>query len=91
MVNKKELGDYIAANHGLTKSVALEVVSDLFSCIAASLQGGGEVNIKGFGKFVTKNKAARTGRNPATGASVEIAAKVAVSFKPSAELKNELN
>lgn len=90
MVNKKELADYIAANNGLSKKTSLIVIDDILNYISASLQAGDVVNFKDFGKFSSKTKLARVGRNPKTGLAVNIAAKVAVSFKPSSALKKQI-
>jgi DNA-binding protein HU-beta len=90
-INKKELAVYVAANNGLSKKTSEKIIDDIFEFIAASLAEGDEVNIKDFGKFQSRSKAARTGRNPSTGAAVEIAAKNAPGFKPSNALKAKLN
>lgn len=90
-INKKELAVYVAANNGLSKKSSEKIIDDIFEYIAASLAEGNEVNIKDFGKFQSRSKAARTGRNPSTGQPVEIAAKNAPGFKPSNALKAQLN
>lgn len=90
-LTKKELGEYIASNHNFPKGVGHNIVDDLFKVIANELNNGGEVAIHGFGKFVTSKRSAREGRNPATGAPVQIEAKTMVKFKPSANLKEQVN
>ena len=91
VVNKSEIAGYVAANNGLSKKAAEAVVNDVFQYIADSSNHGLEVNIKDFGKFVVKMKAARLGRNPKTGDAVNIAAKTAVSFKPAKAYKDLVN
>ena len=90
-LSKKELIEFVAANHDLTKTQAEHIVSDVFARIESELEEGGEVSINGFGKFSVKQSAARTGRNPSTGAPLEIAAKKSVKFAASKTLKDTLN
>lgn len=83
-MNKSELTEALAANTGLPKSTAANVVAALFDgdgIIAATLKGGNEVNITGFGSFKVHTRAARQGINPATKAKIQIAAKNALKFK----------
>jgi nucleoid DNA-binding protein len=91
VINKKELASYVAANNGISKKSSEKIIDDAFQFIADSMRRGEEVNIKEFGKFISRRKEARICRNPATGAKVEIGAKNAPSFKPSLSLKALLN
>lgn len=93
-MNKSELIDAVASNAGLSKAQAGKVVDGLFgadSIIAGELKGGGKVQITGFGTFQARQRAARTGRDPRTGAAVEIKAATVPSFKAGQALKNALN
>lgn len=76
-------------------STSKKEVGQILDAIAATIQDGlddhGEVTIPGLGKFVAKERPARTGRNPKTGDPVEIPASVAVTFKPAKALKDYLN
>lgn len=88
VVTKKTLADDIAAQQGLTKKAAAEIVNYVFEESAKTLKKGGVVDINGFGKFSVKKRAARTGINPRTKEKIKIkAAKVPV-FKASKTLKD---
>ena len=67
------------------------VVSALFDEITAQLAGGGRVELRGFGAFSTRQRDARTGRNPRTGEQVEVDAKKVPYFKPGKEMRERLN
>lgn len=86
-VNKKALVDAIAAKTGSTKKDTTVLVDAVFSTIAEELSKGNTVDVAGFGKFVVNERAARTGRNPFTGETMEIAASKAPAFKASKALK----
>lgn len=66
------------------------IVSAMFSGIVRTLVSGGKVEIRGFGSFRTRQRRARQGRNPKTGASVDVPPKTIAYFKPSRELKAAL-
>jgi DNA-binding protein HU-beta len=74
-----------------TKKGLKEAVEAVFTTIEETLKSGEDVAINGFGKFKIKDRPARQGRNPATGASVEIAASRKVSFTPSKTMKDGMN
>jgi integration host factor subunit alpha len=76
---------------GFSKKEAADVVETVFDAIKETLERGEMVKISGFGNFVTRDKAARTGRNPQTGEEIEIAARRVLTFKPSQVLKDALN
>ncbi len=90
-MNTSDLIDKIAADAGLTKVAAKGVVDGVFKAIADASAKGEEVNLPGFGKFKVKESAAREGRNPSTGATVQIAASKKVSFTPAKALKDRVN
>ena len=82
-MNKAELIDAVAAKSGLTKSATTEVVNALLDTLKDALVQGHAVQLMGFGNFEVTERAAREGRNPATGAPLTIAAKKGIKFKPS--------
>ena len=67
------------------------VVETIFDSIIAALQGDDKIEIRGFGSFRTRQRRGRTGRNPKTGAKVEVPPKKIPFFKPSKELKDFVN
>jgi len=82
-MNKAELIDAVAAKSGLTKIATAEVVNALLDTVKDALVQGHAVQLMGFGNFEVTERAAREGRNPATGAPLTIAAKKGIKFKPS--------
>lgn len=90
-MNTTDLIEKLAADHGLTKVAAKSIVDGLLKAIADAAAAGEEVNLPGFGKFAVKAVPARTGRNPATGAAIEIAASKKVAFSPAKALKDKVN
>jgi integration host factor subunit beta len=75
----------------LTQREVEGVVSALFDSITEQLAGGGRVELRGFGAFSTRQRDARVGRNPRTGASVDVDAKRVPYFKPGKEMRERLN
>ena len=67
------------------------IVETIFESIVKSLRRGDKIEIRGFGSFRTRQRGPRTGRNPKTGARVEVPAKKIPYFKPSKELKDLVN
>ena len=67
------------------------IVDTIFQNIVKALQGGDKIEIRGFGSFRTRQRNARIGRNPKTGARVDVPAKKIPFFKPSKELKDLVN
>ena len=90
-MTKKDIAAKIAEKFDTTKTHAEECVNCVFECITDGLVKGEEISIAGFGKFVTVERAARTGRNPRTGESIKIAASTAAKFKVSKTLKDKIN
>jgi len=90
-MNKNDLIEAVAERTGLAKSDAARAVEALLGTITEALQRGETVAVSGFGSFVTKVRAARTGRNPRTGEPVAIPASRAPAFKAGKALKDALN
>jgi DNA-binding protein HU-beta len=90
-MTKNELAGKVADSAGLGVGQARDAVEATFEAIAAELSNGGEVAVAGFGKFSVSKRAARTGRNPATGATIQIAASNAPKFSAASALKKQLN
>ena len=90
-MTKNELASKVADSAGLGVGQAKNAVDAVFDAIAAQLRSGGEVSVAGFGKFSVSHRAARSGRNPATGATIQIAASKAAKFSAASALKKELN
>lgn len=78
-------------NPNFTDDQLGESIEAIFNVVSDALTEGKRVEIRGFGAFSVKEKAARTGRNPRTGEPVEIAAKNTVHFKPGKDLKQAVN
>jgi nucleoid DNA-binding protein len=74
-----------------TKKQAQEVVDNIFSTITKALKKNESVQIAGFGSFKTAKRDARTGRNPQTGAEIQIAARTVPKFVPGKALKDAVN
>ncbi|PLR21921.1 integration host factor [Caulobacter zeae] len=90
-MNTADIAEALAADDKITKTQAKSLVDGVFKAIAEAATKGEEVSIPGFGKFKIQDKPARTGRNPATGAAVEIAASKKVAFTPAKQLKDAVN
>lgn len=90
-MTKAELTESVASKVDLPRATAERAVNMLFDDIVAALKRGDKVNISGFGTFAVAERKARTGRNPKTGETIEIAASKAPKFKPGKTLKDALN
>jgi DNA-binding protein HU-beta len=90
-MTKNELAGKVAESAGIGVGQARSAVDAVFDAIAAQLAAGGEVSVAGFGKFGVSHRAARSGRNPATGATIHIAASKAAKFSAASALKKHLN
>jgi DNA-binding protein HU-beta len=91
-VNTADLVDSLAAHdEKLTKTQAKALVDALLGALKDAAVRGEEVSLPGFGKFKVQAKPARTGRNPTTGAAIEIAASKKVVFQPAKALKDAVN
>ena len=80
----------VSAETGMSKKETKALVQFIFAVLTENLSRGDEVNIPGFGKFRVKETAARQGRNPKTGETIDIPAKKAVKFLPAKQLKDEV-
>ena len=80
-MNKAQLTDAVAAATDSSKAEAGRAVEATLSAIGSALAGGDSVSLVGFGTFNVRHRAARMGRNPQTGASIQIAASKSVGFK----------
>lgn len=89
-MTKVELIHTLATQADLSKAQAERVLQALVSITTAELKNGNEALLPGIGKLRVTDRAARTGRNPQTGASVEIPASKAVKFKATSSLKDAL-
>ncbi|MEC8887468.1 bacterial nucleoid protein HU beta subunit [Acinetobacter marinus] len=89
-MNKSELIDAIAQKGGLTKVDAGKALDATIESISAALKAGDTVTLVGFGSFTVKERAARTGRNPKTGAELKIPASKVPSFKAGKGLKDSV-
>lgn len=87
-MNKTELINAVAAKAEISKKDAEKALTAVIGSIEEALVKGEKVQLIGFGTFEVKERAARTGHNPKTGAAIEIAAAKVPSFKAGAALKN---
>ncbi len=90
-MNKSELVDAIADAADLSKASAGRALDAAIDAVAGALKNGDQVSLVGFGTFSVKHRAARTGRNPQTGAEIQIAAANVPSFKAGKALKDAVN
>lgn len=90
-MTKADLIDSVASKTELSKQKAEEIVNGVFEDIIAGLKNGDKVNISGFGTFSVSHRKARTGRNPKTGETIQIASSRAAKFKAGKSLKESLN
>jgi DNA-binding protein HU-beta len=90
-MNKNELAAAVAEKTGLGKGEAASAVDAVFDTITSTLKSGGDIRVLGFGNFSVSNRAATTGRNPLTGAPVDIPAKRVAKFSAGKGLKDALN
>ena len=90
-MTKNELAEQIASRNGLAASQARQVVETVIETVSDELAAGGEVALAGFGKFSVSHRAARQGRNPSTGQTIQIAASKGAKFSAASALKKRLN
>jgi DNA-binding protein HU-beta len=86
-ITLKDLGNRLAEDHQMTKKQGSEVITDLVTMITKHLKKGERVKLVGLGILQVRNRAARMGRNPATGEAIKIKASKKVAFRASKELK----
>lgn len=77
----RDLADQLAESSEISKAAAYDAAKDLFDCIAKTVHAGGKVAVHGFGTFSLKERKARTGRNPQTGAAIKVPASKTLGFK----------
>lgn len=90
-MNKADLVNQVQESGNYqSNATARQAVEDVLDAITHGITADGKVQIVGFGTFSVKERAARTGRNPRTGDSIQIAASKSVGFKPGKGLKDQL-
>ena len=87
-MNKGDLIEVVADDAGLSKADATRAVDALIGAVTKALKSGNDVSLVGFGTFAVKNRAARQGRNPRTGETIQIAASKVPGFKAGKALKD---
>ncbi|NIJ45745.1 DNA-binding protein HU-beta [Wenyingzhuangia heitensis] len=90
-MNKSDLIDAIAADAGISKTAAKAALESVTNNVTSTLQSGGKVSLIGWGTWSVSKRPAREGRNPQTGATIQIAEKNIVKFKPGAGLSDAVN
>ena len=90
-MNKSELVDAAARNAGLSKGDVESALKGLIDAITEAVKSGEKVSITGFGTFERRERGARMGRNPQTGAEVEISASKSPAFKAGKSFKDAVN
>ncbi|MEZ2354907.1 HU family DNA-binding protein [Caballeronia sp. RCC_10] len=90
-MNKQELIDAVASQAGTSKSAAEETINAVLDTISKEVAGGSAVQLIGFGTFGSGERAARTGRNPKTGETLQIAAAKTVKFTAGKAFKDAIN
>lgn len=90
-MNKTEMIEHIASQANLSKADAGRALEAMLGAVVNEMKRGQAVTFAGFGTFVVRQRAGRTGRNPKTGAEIDIPAANVPAFKPSKSLKDELN
>lgn len=90
-MNKTELVDAMADSADISKAAAGRALDGMISAVTSALQSGDQVTIVGFGSFIVRERAARTGRNPQTGATIQIKASNNPTFKAGKALKDAVN
>lgn len=90
-MNKTELIDAVASAADLSKAAAARAVDGMISAVTKALKKGDQVALVGFGTFAVRKRAARTGRNPRTGAAIKIKAAKVPSFRAGKALKDAVD
>jgi len=90
-MKKSDIVDSISAKIGVPKAQVQQMVDDVFDLIAEGLTRGEKIDLRGFGTFSVRDSKERTGRNPQTGAAIQIPARRVPGFKPGKELKDKVN
>lgn len=90
-MTKADLIDEVSRSVSLTRKDSEVIVETVFESIVEALRAGAKIEIRGFGSFRTRQREARTGRNPKTGVPVAVPARRIPYFKPSKELRDGVN
>ena len=90
-MNKNELISSIASSTGLTKTDSAKALDAFLNSVTTSLKKGNDVRLVGFGTFSVAKRAATTGRNPRTGATIKIPARKQAKFKAGKALQDSVN
>ncbi|SAL59080.1 DNA-binding protein HU-alpha [Caballeronia choica] len=90
-MNKQELIDAVAAQAGISKSATAETIDAVLAAVSKTVAAGDSVQLIGFGTFASGSRAARSGRNPKTGETIEIAAAKTVKFTAGKAFKDAVN
>ena len=90
-MNKTELIAAVAEKAEISKKDSEKALKAFIDVVTDELKAGGKIQLVGFGTFSAKKREARTGRNPQTGETVKIAARIAPGFKAGNKLKDALN
>lgn len=90
-MKKSEFAALVADSAGIKKKQAEHLIDLVFCCLGDALERGERISINGFGVFEIRERAARTGRIPSTGESIEIPAAQIPVFKPAKQLKEKVN
>ncbi len=90
-MNKKELAEAMAEAADISQKDAAKALDGMIAAVTKALQDGESVSIVGFGSFVVRDRAARTGRNPKTGETIQIKASKSPAFKAGKALKDAVN
>ena len=90
-MNKDDLIEAVSGETGLSRNDATRAVDSVITAITKALKEGTQVSLVGFGTFVVKKRAARTGRNPRTGEAIEIRESRVPGFRAGKALKDAVN
>ena len=90
-MKKADLIARVSRAEGMTRKDSKIIVETMFESIVKALHASDRIEIRGFGSFRTRQRQPRIGRNPKTGARVEVPSKTVAYFKPSKELKGMIN
>ncbi len=90
-MTKADLIDGVSQALGMNRKDSIIIVETIFDSIVKALHASEKIEIRGFGSFRTRQRQPRIGRNPKTGARVEVPSKTVAYFKPSKELKEMIN
>jgi DNA-binding protein HU-beta len=90
VITLKTLSEQLAETHDLPRQQAATLAADLITAITTQLKAGAKIRLSGFGTLEVKHRAARTGRNPATGATIQIKTSNKIAFRAAKELKEAI-